>query len=280
MATRNSALINRLPRRRDAKTDNNAIFEAGLDGLKEQLTSMGGKAELAVDLAVQCYLTREVRLCSELPSIETQLSECERSIDEIAIQLHSHQALNNSNLRPLAGYMKISTNLKHIGETALQIGDRILSDYQPRILFPENIQAIGTAASEMIHRAVNALCEADGDTADAVLDMSDIVKRISDETWVYLVAEIRESPQSSPSALNALLVTRNLEQVAGYAANMARDILFWVCGADPELRVVPQIGGRSLAHVSFLTGDVARRRTLGVRAGHMGPAGAENHVNV
>lgn len=242
MATRNPALINSPSPRSGAMADNNDCFEAGLDGLKETLTSMGGKAELAIDLAVRFYLTHDVRLRSELQSIESQLTRCERHIDEIAIRLHSHP-LDASNLRELSGYLKINTTLKYIGQTALRIGDQMQFDCQPQVLFPDNIREIGHATSEMIRRAVSARCEARGETACAVRDLGDFVKRLSDETWVYLVAQMRESPESFQSVLDALLLTRHLEQIAGYAANMARDILLWIREDHASLKVIPYAVG-------------------------------------
>jgi phosphate uptake regulator len=203
---------------------------------------MGDKVELAVDLAVQLYLTHEVGLCSELQSFESQLTRCERRIDEIALRLHSHP-LDASNLRELTTFLKINTTLKHIGRTALRIGDQMQFDCQPQVLFPDNIQEIGSATSEMIRRAVSAGCEARGETAYAVRDLGDFVKRLCDETWVHLVAEMRETPKSFYSVLNALLLTRHLEQVAGYAADMARDILLWIREDHASLKVIPYAAG-------------------------------------
>jgi len=41
-------------------------------------------------------------------------------------------------------------------------------------------------------------------------------------------------------ALDALLVTRNLERVADHATNIAEDVIFWVRGADVRHNAIPE----------------------------------------
>jgi len=36
----------------------------------------------------------------------------------------------------------------------------------------------------------------------------------------------------APQALNALIISRNLERVGDHATNIAEDVIFWVRGAD------------------------------------------------
>lgn len=72
--------------------------------------------------------------------------------------------------------------------------------------------------------------------ADAVFDMAEIMRRKISESWIYLAAEMRNSPEVIGQAMNALLVVRNLERTADYSAHIAEDTLFWVCGADIRWR--------------------------------------------
>jgi phosphate transport system protein len=43
---------------------------------------------------------------------------------------------------------------------------------------------------------------------------------------------MREQPQHTPQALDALVIARSLERVADHATNIAEDVIFWVRGAD------------------------------------------------
>ena len=43
---------------------------------------------------------------------------------------------------------------------------------------------------------------------------------------------MQEKPEVSDQALNAILVSRNLERAADHATNIAEDVIFWVRGSD------------------------------------------------
>jgi phosphate transport system protein len=62
--------------------------------------------------------------------------------------------------------------------------------------------------------------------------MDDIVDRMDDEIFIAMANVMKQSPHLSPQALDALLISRNLERVADHATNIAEDVIFWVRGAD------------------------------------------------
>jgi phosphate transport system protein len=43
---------------------------------------------------------------------------------------------------------------------------------------------------------------------------------------------MQQQPLVSGQALNAILVSRNLERAADHATNIAEDVIFWVRGSD------------------------------------------------
>jgi len=207
-------------------------FQAALDGLKEEILKMGGKAERSVDLAVQCYLSRDGSLWAEVLSLESEIYQCERNIDEIALQLHARHQPKAADLRLLTACMKINSTLRLIGAMSIHIADQSMSACRPRIALPVNIPDVGDAVSGMIRRALICFVDEDGDLAEAIFDMAHILNRRIGESWIHLVSEMRTSPESIEQALGALVAIRNLERVADYAANIAADVLFWICGSD------------------------------------------------
>ena len=84
----------------------------------------------------------------------------------------------------------------------------------------------------MVKRALEAFIQGDADLAQAVLEMDDIVDRMNRDAFVALSKLMRQSPEQSGPALDALLIARNLERVADHATNIAEDVIFWVRGAD------------------------------------------------
>jgi phosphate transport system protein len=138
-------------------------FNVAIEGMKEQLACMGAKAEQAIDLAVQSYLARDQMLCSEALSLEKEMNQWERHIDEIAIQLLAHAQQEEIDLRLITVCMKINTNLERIGDLSVNIAELGLSDYRTRIDLPIDILKVSGAKASMIRKALRAFVDANGD---------------------------------------------------------------------------------------------------------------------
>jgi phosphate transport system protein len=61
------------------------------------------------------------------------------------------------------------------------------------------------------------------------------------ENYVLLAEEMHANSALIGPALNALLVSRNLERVADHATNIAEDVIFWIRGADVRHHAAPEL---------------------------------------
>jgi phosphate transport system protein len=95
-----------------------------------------------------------------------------------------------------------------------------------------NIGAMGSHASDMMRRAVQALIEADAPLAETVREMDDDIDHMNRAAHVDLIQVMQQSPDATLQALNAVITARNLERIADHATNIATDVIFWVRGAD------------------------------------------------
>jgi phosphate transport system protein len=84
----------------------------------------------------------------------------------------------------------------------------------------------------MIRKALQSFIEADTEMARGVLLLDDQVDELNRDAFRTLGAMIQEHPERTPDALNALVISRNLERVGDHATNIAEDVIFWVSGAD------------------------------------------------
>ncbi|HUQ49163.1 MAG TPA: phosphate signaling complex protein PhoU [Terriglobales bacterium] len=208
-------------------------FHQGLDQLKEKLLVMGGLAEQSVDMAVDGYRRRDAKLCNQVFEIEKQINLAEREIDELALDLLAMQQPMAVDLRFIMACMKINADLERVGDQAVNIAQRgievsTLADADLHIDIPRMAETV----AGMMQRALESFIERKADLAEAVLKMDDVVDRMNDDIFVAMAEKIRSSPEASLQALDALLVSRNLERVADHATNIAEDVIFWVRGAD------------------------------------------------
>ena len=95
-----------------------------------------------------------------------------------------------------------------------------------------SVPNVASSHAVMIRRAVQSLLEADAKLAESVLAMDDEIDDMNRLVQAELVEVMQQHPVVSGQALNAIIVSRNLERSADHATNIAEDVIFWVRGSD------------------------------------------------
>ncbi|HXZ32464.1 MAG TPA: phosphate signaling complex protein PhoU [Terriglobales bacterium] len=220
-------------------------FQQGLDDLRTRLLRMGGLAEQAVDRACQAYIDRDLARCHLVLEGESQINEAEREIDELAFDLLAMQQPMAVDLRFILAVTKINSDLERVGDQAVNIAERVMDMVElPKADLPVDIPRMAGAVSAMVRRSLESFIEAKAELAQAVLEMDNVVDRMRDEAFMTLVKTMNDRPDVTRQALDALLISRNLERVADHATNIAEDVIFWVRGADVRHNVQQETAGQ------------------------------------
>lgn len=204
-----------------------------MDDLKQKLLVMGGMAEQAVDKAVEGYRRRDLKLCKDVMLIEKDINLAEREIDELGLDLLAMQQPMAVDLRFIMACMKINADLERVGDQAVNIAERGMELISlPEAELNVDIPRMASTVAGMVRRALESFIEGKAELAEAVLVMDDVVDRMDDDIFIAMSKKMHDSPEVVRQALDALLVSRNLERVADHATNIAEDVIFWVRGAD------------------------------------------------
>ncbi len=208
-------------------------FHQSLDDLKEKLLVMAGMAEQAIQRAIEAYRVRDLSICDLVIRNEVAINRLEREIDQMALDLLAMEQPMAIDLRFILAVIKINADLERVGDQAVNITERVrdLQGY-PDVELPVDIPRMASVASNMVRKALQAFIEGDAEAAQSVLSMDDQVDKINAMAHASLSMVIRDQPQLTAQALNALVIARNLERVADHATNIAEDVIFWVRGAD------------------------------------------------
>jgi len=208
-------------------------FHQGLDQLKQKLLTMGGMAEQAVERAVESYRRRDDELCRLVFDGEPAINVMEREIDELALDLLAMQQPMAIDLRFITAVMKINADLERVGDQAVNIVQRAQHSLDlPEVDLPADIPRMAGLARDMVRRSLQSFIDARPEAAEEVLKMDDLVDNMNREIHVAMVNHMKHVPEALQQALDALLISRNLERVADHATNIAEDVIFWIKGAD------------------------------------------------
>jgi phosphate transport system protein len=208
-------------------------FQQQLAALKDKLLAMAALSQQALSLSLEAYLTGDTSLCDHVKEIEEAINAAERDVDEMAYDLLAKEQPMAIDLRFILSVIKINGDLERIGDQATNIASRtqFLHD-SPKISLPIDIPDMGEKVGVMIRRAIQSLLEADAKLAESVLAMDDEIDDMNRDVQAELVEVMQQHPLVSGQALNAIIISRNLERAADHATNIAEDVIFWVRGSD------------------------------------------------
>jgi len=208
-------------------------FQRQLVALKDKLLAMAALSQQALSLSLEAYLTGDTSLCEHVKEIEAAINTAERDVDEMAYDLLAKEQPMAIDLRFILSVIKINGDLERIGDQATNIASRtqFLQD-SPKISLPIDIPDMGEKVGVMIRRAIQSLLEADAKLAESVLAMDDEIDDMNRDVQAELVEVMQQHPVVSGQALNAIIISRNLERAADHATNIAEDVIFWIRGSD------------------------------------------------
>jgi phosphate transport system protein len=208
-------------------------FQQQLVALKDKLMAMAALSQQSLSLSLEAYLTADMGLCEHVFEIEAAINTAETSVDDMAYDLLAKEQPMAIDLRFILSVIKINGDLERIGDQASNISQRAQSNRDlPQISLPVDIPEMGEKVGVMIRTAIQSLLEADAKLAESVLAMDDEVDRMNRAVQAELIEVMQQHPMVSTQALNAIIVSRNLERAADHATNIAEDVIFWVRGSD------------------------------------------------
>ena len=214
-------------------------FHQQLDALKDKLLAMAALAQQALEFSLEAYLTGDDSLSKHVREIEMAINAAEREVDEMAHDLLATEQPMAVDLRFILSVIKINGDLERIGDQASNIAQRgdTMRDL-PQISLPIDIPDMGEKVRVMIRSAIQALLEANAKLAESVLTLDDEIDTMNRDVQRELVEVMQQHPVVSNQALNAIIVSRNLERAADHATNIAEDVIFWIRGSDVRHQVV------------------------------------------
>lgn len=203
-------------------------FHDQLDELKQRLLTMSERAESLVDLAVEALLTKDAGKAEAVVTGDNDVDRLEVEIESMAIELLALQQPMARDLRFIISAIKASSDLERVGDHAVNIAQsaqRLIAT-KGNIMPEAAIEEMARRARQMLGQAIDAFVRADGGLGRAVCLMDDEVDKLNDSLFRIVVTHILEDPKTISTAIELLLVGRNLERVADLSTNISEDAVY------------------------------------------------------
>ena len=153
-------------------------FDEQLEEMHVELIKMGSLCEQAITLSSRALLGDEKNQVEQVYSVDSEIDQQEREIENICMRLLLLQRPFASDLRKISAALKMISDMERIGDQASDIADMV-----PYIRFSEakskvHIEAMAKATVKMVTDSVEAFVQEDLDLAERVIDSDDEVDEL------------------------------------------------------------------------------------------------------
>jgi phosphate transport system protein len=203
-----------------------------LDHLKSELLKMGGAVEESIEQAVRSLVDRDDALTDVVIAGGKDIDEWEVTVEEACLKLLAVQQPVASDLRLIAGVMKINYDLERINDQAVNIAQRAQVLNKIPILKPLiDIPRMAELTRKMVKDALDAFVNKDVELANEVRRIDDIVDALRDQIFRELLTYLHAAgPETVDQAIHLILVSRHLERIGDHSSNIAENVVYLVQG--------------------------------------------------
>jgi phosphate transport system protein len=219
-------------------------FQEMLTDVEHRLADEAGLVERAVDDSTRAFLRRDPALAGKVVDGDRHLDHLEVELERLCLDTLALQQPMATDLRFLAGALKINSDLERMGDLACNVAKqawRLGADPVPE--FAQPFAELADEVRSMVRRSVDALLRRDAALAREVWrDDSHVDDRF--RTMLDLCLQLMKSGRTSvEDATVYVAAVRNVERIGDHATNIAEDVVFIVEGRivrhNVEARIAP-----------------------------------------
>lgn len=208
-------------------------FDTEIDVIKKHVLEMGGHVEEALRIAALALAKRNASSFEEVHAIEEKINQAHIRLDDECLRFLAKQGPVAKDLRFIFSLIKINADLERMGDQTVNIA-YTGRDYLQRaqIEAPIEIEEMSQITSKMVRESLDCFVREDVEQAKKILIMDDEVDKRKNQVFSKLTKYMREKPEHIESALDLILIARNLERLGDHATNIAEDVIFVSTGKD------------------------------------------------
>ena len=209
-------------------------FHDQLTALNRELLTMSEKAEALVELSIEALLAKDAAKAQLVIDADSELDAMEVRLDAAALELLALQQPMARDLRFIVSAIKVTSDLERVGDHAVNIAQATLrlASLPPTIIPDPSIEDMARRARAMLADAISAFLRADATLGRDVCARDDQVDALHESVFRILLTHMMGDARTINTALEYLLISRNLERVADLATNISEDAVFLAEGKN------------------------------------------------
>ena len=212
-----------------------SMFDQQLKTLNEEMLYMGGLCEDTIQQTIEALMSGDVKKARELNNMMSQLTQQERSIENICLKLLMQQQPVARDLRTISSSLKMVTDMERIGIQACEIAEIIAAGNVVRVTDKVDFQELSNEVSHMVQMAMMAYDKKDMNLADEVIKYDDVVDKLFCDIRGDLIKQLKDDTNDAECFIDMLMIDKYFERIGDHAVNIASWVKFSITG---EIQIV------------------------------------------
>lgn len=212
-----------------------SMFDQQLKTLNEEMLYMGGLCEDTIQQTIEALMSGDVKKAHDLNNMMSQLTQQERSIENICLKLLMQQQPVARDLRAISSSLKMVTDMERIGIQACEIAEIIAAGNVVRATDKVDFQELSNEVSHMVQMAMMAYDKKDMNLADEVIKYDDVVDKLFCDIRGDLIKQLKDDTNDAECFIDMLMIDKYFERIGDHAVNIARWVKFSITG---EIQIV------------------------------------------
>lgn len=212
-----------------------SMFDQQLKTLNEEMLYMGGLCEDTIQQTIEALMSGDVKKAHALNNMMSQLTQQERSIENICLKLLMQQQPVARDLRTISSSLKMVTDMERIGIQACEIAEIIAAGNVVRATAKVDFQELSDEVSHMVQMAMMAYDKKNLDLADEVIKYDDVVDKLFCDIRGDLIKQLKDDTNDAECFIDMLMIDKYFERIGDHAVNIARWVKFSITG---EIQIV------------------------------------------
>jgi phosphate transport system protein len=206
-------------------------FDMELKELREKLLHEAGLVERAIQDAIKALLERTSDIARKVIEDDDLVNALEVEIDEFCLKLLALRQPAARDLRFITTAIKINYDLERIGDTAVNICERVLElNQEPQLKPYIDLPTMASIVQAMVKESLDAFVKEDVQLALKVTQDDEKVDSYLDQIFRELLTYMMQDARTISRATRLLFIAKNLERMADHAVNIAELVIFMVEG--------------------------------------------------
>lgn len=212
-----------------------SMFDQQLKTLNEEMLYMGGLCEDTIQQTIEALMSGDVKKAHALNNMMSQLTQQERSIENICLKLLMQQQPVARDLRTISSSLKMVTDMERIGIQACEIAEIIAAGNVIRATDKVDFQELSDEVSHMVQMAMMAYDKKNLDLADEVIKYDDVVDKLFCDIREDLIKQLKDDTNDAECFIDMLMIDKYFERIGDHAVNIAGWVKFSITG---EIQIV------------------------------------------